>query len=101
MPDFKLAAPRKISPVGGGHAKTTYLTILYGLIMPHMRIPPRVRGSGAIGRGVVVFYIDEMGNLTHQAVYQPSARRISTPPRSPPSAAPRLSRRRRAACRTR
>ena len=72
IPDYKLAAPRKFSPVGGGHAKTTYLTILYGLIMPHMRIPPRVRGSGAIGRGAVVFYIDEMGNLTHQAVHQPS-----------------------------
>ncbi len=72
IPDYKLAAPRKPSPVGGGHAKTTYLTILYGLIMPHMRIPPRVRGSGVIGRGAIVFYIDEMGNLTHQAVQQPS-----------------------------
>ena len=72
IPDYKLAAPRKPSPVGGGHAKTTYLTILYGLIMPHMRIPPRVRGSGVIGRGAIVFYIDEMGNLTHQAVHQPS-----------------------------
>jgi protein TonB len=72
IPDYKLAAPRKRSPVGGGHAKTTYLTILYGLIMPHMHIPPRVRGSGVIGRGAIVFYIDEMGNLTHQAVHQPS-----------------------------
>ncbi|HEY8124586.1 MAG TPA: TonB family protein [Methylocystis sp.] len=72
IPDYTLAAPRKFSPVGGGHAKTTYLTILYGLIMPHMHIPARVRGSGAIGRGAVVFYIDEMGNLTHQAVQQPS-----------------------------
>lgn len=72
IPDYTLAAPPKPSPVGGGHAKTTYLTILYGLIMPHMHIPPRVRGNGAIGRGAVVFYIDEMGNLTHQAVQQPS-----------------------------
>lgn len=72
IPDYKLAAPRKFSPVGGGHAKTTYLTILYGMIMPHMRIPPRVRGSGIIGRGAVVFYIDESGNLTHQALQQSS-----------------------------
>ncbi|MBM3576670.1 MAG: TonB family protein [Alphaproteobacteria bacterium] len=72
IPDYKLAAPPKPSPVGGGHAKTTYLTILYGLIMPHMHVPPRVRASQAIGRGAVVFYIDEAGNLTHQAVYQPS-----------------------------
>ncbi|MFO1101409.1 MAG: TonB family protein [Methylocystis sp.] len=72
IPDYQLAAPRKPSPVGGGHAKTTYLTILYGLIMPHMHIPPRVRGSGVVGRGAIVFYIDEMGNLTHQAVHQAS-----------------------------
>jgi TonB family protein len=72
LPDFKLAAPPKTSPVGGGQAKTTYLTILYGLIMPHMRIPPRVREIQMSSRGVVAFYIDEMGNLTHQAVYKTS-----------------------------
>ncbi len=72
LPDFKLAAPPKPSPVGGGQAKTTYLTILYGLIMPHMRIPPRVREMQMSSKGVVAFYIDEMGNLTHQAVYKSS-----------------------------
>ncbi|GLI91909.1 TonB family protein [Methylocystis echinoides] len=72
LPDFKLAAPPKTSPVGGGQAKTTYLTILYGLIMPHMRIPPRVREIQMSSKGVVAFYIDEMGNLTHQAVYKTS-----------------------------
>lgn len=72
LPDYKLAAPPKTSPVGGGQAKTTYLTILYGLIMPHMRIPPRVREIQMSSKGVVAFYIDEMGNLTHQAVYRTS-----------------------------
>lgn len=72
LPDFKLAAPPKPSPVGGGQAKTTYLTILYGLIMPHMRIPPRVRELQMSSKGVVAFYIDELGNLTHQAVYKSS-----------------------------
>jgi protein TonB len=72
LPDFKLAAPPKPSPVGGGQAKTTYLSILYGLIMPHMRIPPRVRDQQTSSKGVVAFYIDEMGNLTHQAVYRTS-----------------------------
>jgi periplasmic protein TonB len=72
LPDYKLAAPPKTSPVGGGQAKTTYLTILYGLIMPHMRIPPRVRDIQMSSKGVVAFYIDEMGNLTHQAVYKTS-----------------------------
>lgn len=72
LPDFKLAAPPKPSPVAGGQAKTTYLTILYGLIMPHMRIPPRVREMQMPSKGVVAFYIDELGNLTHQAVYKSS-----------------------------
>ncbi len=72
LPDFKLRAPPKKSPVGGGQAKTTYLTILYGLIMPHMRIPPSARGVGGTEKGVIAFYIDEAGNLTHQAVYRSS-----------------------------
>lgn len=72
LPNFQLAAPPKPSPVGGGQARTTYLTILYGLIMPHMRIPPRVRAMQIPAKGVVAFYIDEMGNLTHQAVYKSS-----------------------------
>ena len=72
LPNYQLSAPPKPSPVGGGQAKTTYLTILYGLIMPHMHIPPRVRASQLAGKGVVAFYIDEMGNLTHQAVYKSS-----------------------------
>jgi periplasmic protein TonB len=72
LPSFKLAAPPKPSPVGGGQAKTTYLTILYGLIMPHMRIPQRVRELEMPSKGVVAFYIDEMGHLTHQAIYKSS-----------------------------
>ncbi len=72
LPDFKLAAPPKTSPVGGGQARTTYLSILYGLIMPHMRIPPRVRDIQMSTRGVVAFYIDDVGHLTHQAVYKSS-----------------------------
>lgn len=72
LPNYDLAAPPKASPVGGGQAKTTYLTILYGLIMPHMHIPPRVRASGMPAKGVIAFYIDEVGNLTHQAIYRSS-----------------------------
>ncbi len=72
LPAPVFTAPPKTSPVGGGQAKTTYLTILYGLIMPHMRIPPRVREIPMSSKGVVAFYIDEMGNLTHQAVYRTS-----------------------------
>ncbi len=72
LPEFKFGGATKPSPVGGGQAKTTYLTILYGMIMPHMRVPERVRGGHLSGSGIVAFYIDEMGNLTHQAVYRTS-----------------------------
>ena len=72
IPDFKIGAPPKASPVGGGQAKTTYLTILYGLIMPYMRIPPSARANPTVSKGVVSFYIDDVGNLTHQAVYRSS-----------------------------
>ncbi len=72
IPDYKIGAPPKFSPVGGGQAKTTYLTILYGLIMPHMRIPSSAKANPTITKGVVSFYIDEAGNLTHQAIYKSS-----------------------------
>jgi len=66
-----LASPEKSTPVSGGNAKATYLTILYGLIMPHMHVPQSSRGAGVAG-GVVAFYVDEAGHLTHQAVIQSS-----------------------------
>jgi len=72
LPEMKFGTPAKPSPIGGGNAKTTYLSILYGLIMPKMRIPPGTRQRPAIGRGEVVFFIDDAGNLTHQAIEQSS-----------------------------
>lgn len=68
-PDYKLAAAAKPAPVGGGDAKTTYLTILYGMIMPHMRVPPTARAKG---QGAVVIYIDTAGRVLHQGVISPS-----------------------------
>lgn len=72
VPDFKIAGSSKPAPVSGGTAKTTYLSILFGLIMRHMHIPPNLRGKTAPNQGVVVFFIDPTGNLTHQAVYRSS-----------------------------
>jgi protein TonB len=72
LPDFKLGSTAKHSPVSGGNAKTTYLSILYGMIVPRMRIPRSVRALHFASDGVVAFYIDERGNLTHQAVVRGS-----------------------------
>jgi len=72
LPDYEFGAIAKPSPVGGGNAKATYLSILYGIIMPRMRVPPHLRAMANAGRGVVVFYIDEAGHLVHQAVARSS-----------------------------
>ncbi|WP_159729130.1 TonB family protein [Methylosinus sp. Ce-a6] len=72
LPDFKLGGSSKPAPVSGGTAKTTYLSILFGLIMRHMHVPPSLRNKTTPNHGVVVFYIDESGHLTHQAVYRSS-----------------------------
>jgi TonB family protein len=72
LPDYKVAGSSKPAPVSGGTAKTTYLSILFGMIMRHMHIPPEVRGKKAPNHGIVAFYVDERGNLVHQAVYRSS-----------------------------
>ncbi|MBG0809055.1 TonB family protein [Methylosinus sp. H3A] len=72
LPDFKLSGSSKTAPVSGGTAKTTYLSVLFGLIMPHMNVPPPLRNKTTPNHGVVVFFIDEGGHLTHQAVYRSS-----------------------------
>ncbi|TDX66502.1 protein TonB [Methylosinus sp. sav-2] len=72
LPDFKLSGSSKPAPVSGGTAKTTYLSVLFGLIMRHMNVPPSLRNKTTPNHGVVVFFIDEGGHLTHQAVYRSS-----------------------------
>lgn len=68
LPDYQLGAAAKPAPVAGGTAKTTYLSILFGLIVRQMHIPPGIRTKPIMGRGIISFYVDERGNLTHQAV---------------------------------
>ncbi|WP_395666566.1 TonB family protein [Methylocella sp.] len=73
-PDYKIGSAAKPSPVGGGTARTSYLSILFGLIMPHMKIPADLRSGRMKAEGIVAFYVDERGNLTHSAVYRASGR---------------------------
>lgn len=69
LPEAKFGAQTKPSPVSGGSAETTYLTILYGLIMPKFHASANAR-SARLNKGVITFYIDPRGNLVHQAVRQ-------------------------------
>ncbi len=73
-PDYHLGSAAKPSPVGGGTAKTTYLSILFGMIMRNMHMPPDLISGHQAVEGIVAFYVDENGNLTHQAVYRASGR---------------------------
>ncbi|MGA2637588.1 TonB family protein [Methylocella sp.] len=73
-PDYHLGSAARPSPVGGGTAKTTYLSILFGLIMRQFHFPPGLQESHQQMEGIIAFYVDENGNLTHQAVYRASGR---------------------------
>ncbi len=73
-PNYSVGSRAKPAPVAGGTANTTYLSILYGLIMRQWRDPPGGTIRSLAAEGVVVFYVDETGNLTHQALYRASGR---------------------------
>jgi periplasmic protein TonB len=71
-PTYSFGAATKALPMGGGTEKASYLSILYGMIMRQMHFPPVVRERHVMGEGIVSFYVDDSGHLTHQAVYRSS-----------------------------
>jgi protein TonB len=70
LPDFTLGAKSKPAPVTGGTENTTYLSVLFGIIMKHMNNPEATRQSP--GTAVIFFALDDNGNLVHQAVERTS-----------------------------
>jgi periplasmic protein TonB len=71
-PQYMFSGAAKASPVSGGKANTTYLSILWGLIMPGMRVPDRITTNHLHGYGIVVFTLDIKGNLTRIAIHKSS-----------------------------
>jgi protein TonB len=61
-PEDVLAAALKYSPVAGGNAETTYLTTVYGLVVPHMNLR-KVAAGRPHHQGELVFAIDFGGAL--------------------------------------
>lgn len=61
-PDNPLAAALGYSPVGGGDAKTTYLSTVYGLVAAHMDLT-KVAAGRPHKPGEIVFAIDFGGSL--------------------------------------
>ncbi len=60
------------SPVGGGQARTTYLTIVYGLIMKHLRMTDDVRANAEQVVGAISFAVDGHGEIMQRSVAKPS-----------------------------
>ncbi len=69
VPDIELGSAAIQTPVSGGKAKSTYLTILYGLIMSHVHMPP---DHGGPHEGEIVFTVDGTGRLMQKQVARPS-----------------------------
>jgi protein TonB len=67
--DFGVAAA---SPVGGGGAPTTYLTVVYGLVMKHLRMTDAVRAEAKQVIGAVSFIVDGNGEVVRRSVTLPS-----------------------------
>jgi protein TonB len=76
LPDDLLDRMAKSTPVTGGSAATTYLSILYGLIMPRLHIPPAIRGQHAKSFGQIGFIIDGGGQIMQMYVIRTSGIRV-------------------------
>ena len=72
VPYYQFSGAAKAAPVTGGTANTTYLSTLWGLIVPSMRIPERIKENHLRGDGVLVFNVDIKGNLTRIGIQQSS-----------------------------
>jgi protein TonB len=60
------------SPIGGGAAQTTYLTVIYGLIMKHLRMTDALRAEAEKVVGAISFVVDGHGQVVERSVTQPS-----------------------------
>ncbi|HUO53580.1 MAG TPA: TonB C-terminal domain-containing protein [Rhodoblastus sp.] len=73
-PEDPFAAALRYSPVGGGDAKATYLSIVYGLVAPHLDLK-KIAAGRAFKPGEIVFAIDFGGALVGAKVIKTSGLR--------------------------
>ncbi len=71
MPDFSFAPASKYTAAAAGKAPSTYLSIVYGMVLSHLRAP-----EGATGRpnalGVINFDVDFSGRLLRARIVKSS-----------------------------
>jgi TonB family protein len=72
VPDVDFGAAAKQTSVAGGKAVSTYLTVLYGMIMPRVRLPVGFRLKSPKIEGRIAFSIDGTGNLMARRIIRHS-----------------------------
>ena len=71
-PSFSFEAKAKAAPIAAGTEKASYEALLMGLIMRKLKLPSESRASHLAHVVQIFLSVDELGNLTHQAVYRAS-----------------------------
>lgn len=71
-PNYSLGAAARAAPLSGGTEKASYESLLMGLITRQLRLPSELRARHLIAVGQIGLFVDELGNLTHQALYHAS-----------------------------
>lgn len=74
MPDADFAAYAQQTPFAG-NASRTYLTTLYGMIVPRLRASGVGRGKSSNLEGMIAFSVDGRGNLVERRLVRPSGSR--------------------------
>jgi protein TonB len=74
-PDIELGSAATETPIDGGNAKSTYLTVLYGMVIAHLRLPPGIQADAAKVEGEINFSVDGRGNLTQHRIIRSSGSR--------------------------
>jgi protein TonB len=75
LPDVEFGGAALKAPVAGGQARATYLTVVYGMIMPHFtKLAGKLKGYHA-KQGTVTFGVDGRGRLTMRIISEESGSR--------------------------
>ncbi len=72
VPDVDFGGEAIKSPVTGGNAKSTYLSTLYGLIVPRLRVPAVAHLYGRRLSGAIGLMVDGHGRLLQRFVVEGS-----------------------------
>jgi TonB family protein len=68
LPDIDFGGAAKQTPIAGGNAKSTYLSIVYAMIVQHLHNPPGRRADLMARHGTIEFIVDALGNLAYRRI---------------------------------